>query len=288
MTHTAHMSRQSRIDIKALENLYYKELLKNNINNHMNTFASISDGSRYKFSLSGVFSQPDPPRNALAKLAQLESHRRKTVKCILLKKGIDVIDTYHGEMSFGPDFYAISSLKNAFQEILNESQNVYIEHNKDQPLEIQEVARNKLFRRIQNPGIQDIDGVHIEPKDIIIQPYSSTLLMINALQARPKKDRHIILSPEGFYKSNAALAFAAGLDVMTLPVDYEHDGIMVPEYLDRYLNQYGDRIALLMLTMPGNPLISIYDKEKLEQIARVIVKHDVDVLIDSLFDRREL
>ena len=38
--------------------------------------------------------------------------------------------------------------------------------------------------------------------------------------------------------------------------------------------------------MSGNPLIARYSKEQLEQIATIVVKHNTDVFIDMLFDKR--
>jgi len=196
-----------------------------------------------------------------------------------------VIDAFHGEMHYGPDLHAVTALNEAWTDIISEGQEKYIRHNKKQPEDLQLVAKSHLFDRLKNPEVEGIRGLNIPHKDIVVVPYSSTQLTINALLRRPKKDRDIALCPEGFYKGNAELAASAGLRIRTFPVNFENDGCIIPERLDEYLAYYRPELAVLWLTMPGNPLIAQHSKVQLEQIARIVIKHNIDIFIDMLFDK---
>jgi len=223
------------------------------------------------------------------------AQRKKEVKLAIAESGYQfenknalsnvVIDAFHGEMHYGQDIHAVTALNKAWTDIISEGQEKYFRHNKKQPEDLQLVANSHLFDRLQNPEIEGVRGLNIPHKDIVVVPYSSTQLTINALLRRPKKNCDIALCPEGFYKGNAELAASAGLRIKTFPVSFDNDGCIIPEILDEYLTYYQPELAVLWLTMPGNPLIAQHSKVQLEQIARIVVKHNVDIFIDMLFDK---
>nr|VFK09559.1 MAG: Aspartate/methionine/tyrosine aminotransferase [Candidatus Kentron sp. LPFa]VFK25595.1 MAG: Aspartate/methionine/tyrosine aminotransferase [Candidatus Kentron sp. LPFa] len=219
--------------------------------------------------------------------------RKKIVESALVTSGVtfgdgstatELIDAFHGEMHFGASAAATDALNAAWADILMEDQIKYIQHDKKQPKALQAIATKFLFSRLINTEIDGIAGLNLDPSDTLVVPYSSTQLLIAALTCRPKKALDIALCPEGFYKDNVELAASAGLKLHTFPVDLENDGIIVPEILDNYLSA-SVRPSVLWLTMPGNPLIGRYNMKRIEQVARVVLKHDLDVLIDMAFDK---
>ena len=228
-------------------------------------------------------------------LTKAIERRRKNVKSSIAhlnilfqdreRKSNDLVDAFHGEMHYGPDADAVKNLNKAWAEVTSEKQEAYIKHNKKQPEVIQNLATERLFDRLTHPQIEGVSGIEIDPQEVVVVPYSSTRLLIEALGCRPLKNRSIALCPEGFYKGNARLANNCGLAIETFPVDLKNDGIIIPEKLDQYLTYKRNRVSVLWLTMPGNPLIAHHSVEQLEQVAQVIFKHDVDVFIDMLFDK---
>jgi aspartate/methionine/tyrosine aminotransferase len=224
-------------------------------------------------------------------LAKAIEHRKKLVKAAIIASGYQfgndstIIDAFHGEMHYGADSNATIALHEAWKDIFSETQKKYIHYTKKQPEDIQLLAISRLFERLTNLQMNGISDLKINHKDIVVIPYSSTRLLIEALTCRPKKDRDIALCPEGYYKGNAKLAANCGLKIETFPVDLANDGVIIPEIMDNYLTVNKNRIAVLWMTMPGNPLIARHSKEQLEQIAKIVVKHDIDVFIDMLFDK---
>ena len=216
--------------------------------------------------------------------------RKKKIKRAITESGCQfrnenalsnvVIDAFHGEMHYGPDPNAMTALNKAWTDIMSKSQDKYIHHSKKQPEDLQIIAKYHLLDRLLNPEVESITGLNISHKDIVVVPYSSTQLTINAMLRRPKKNCDIALCPEGFYKGNAELAANAGLRIKTFPVNFDNDGCIIPEILDEYLTYYQQELAVLWLTMPGNPFIAQHSKKQLEQIAKIVVKHDTDVFID--------
>lgn len=197
----------------------------------------------------------------------------------------DLVDAYHGEMHFGPDPASVNALNVAWSEIMHEQQECFIQHNKKQPYALCELIVEFLFERLRTPGVKGLEGIDVGVNDVVVVPYSSTQLLISAFHARPKKNRHQVLCPQGFYKGAAKLAAAAGVSIKTIPVDLHNDGVIVPQVLDNYLTRHHRETALLWLTMPGNPLIANHSVEQLEAIASIIVKYDMDVFIDMAFDK---
>jgi aspartate/methionine/tyrosine aminotransferase len=196
-----------------------------------------------------------------------------------------LIDAFHGEMHFQPDSTAIAALNRAWQQILEGDQSHFIGHDKSQPESLQRLAIDILFERLRVPKAAGLAELPLSINDSIVVPYSSTQLLMAALQCRPKQHLSRALCPAGFYKGSAKLAQAAGLRLDTIPVDLQRDGVMIPERLDNYLAAHHRETALLWLTMPGNPLIASHSLPQLESIARILVCYDVDVLIDMAFDK---
>jgi aspartate/methionine/tyrosine aminotransferase len=228
-------------------------------------------------------------------LAKAIEHRKKLVKAAIVASGYKfgndstlgdvIIDAFHGEMHYGADSSAAIALNEAWKDIISENQKKYIAYTKKQPESLQLLAISRLFERLTHSQINGISDININHQDIVVIPYSSTRLLIEALICRPKKDRDIALCPEGYYKGNAKLAANCGLRIQTFPVDLANDGVIIPEILDNCLTDNKNRTAILWMTMPGNPLIARYSKEQLEQIAKIVVKHNTDVFIDMLFDK---
>ncbi len=202
-----------------------------------------------------------------------------------VRKSSDLIDAFHGETHFGVDPASDQTLNTAWRHIVSEEQTHFIQHNKKQPEALQRLTIEFLFKRLASPGVDGLQGIPLSTEDAIVVPYSSTQLLIAALQSRPRQHLHQVLCPEGFYKGSAKLAVAAGLSIRTFPVNLHRDGVMIPERLDNYLARHHQETALLWLTMPGNPLIGCHSVEQLEAIGKIIVQYNLDVLIDMAFDK---
>ena len=201
-----------------------------------------------------------------------------------------VMDAFHGEMPFGMAPSAKRAVLDATHAILEERQDEFVEpdgmpYSKGQPRILQQLAADHLFRRFHRPT-PGVPGVRVKPSEVVLYPYTSTLLLEKALLSVAIPGG-VIVSPGAFYKSNASLAVSAGLRIRTFPTDVAKSGAIDPEHLSNAIAYYKRKgtFAAVLFTMPGNPLIAEYTLEELERIGRVILEHEVPVIVDTLFDR---
>jgi|GEM_PF-2608403 len=201
-----------------------------------------------------------------------------------------LIDAFHGETGFKIHPDAAKAIMSHYQQRVEDRQAAYCEsdgqsYKKRHPAILQKLAEERLFARIAKPA----DGKpapEFSTSDILIAPYSSTDMLDACLRVL-SKPRGVMLMPEGYYKSVARHLQAAGLSIETFPVDYTHDAKIDPAQMEKkiqLLKAQGIPISGVLFTMPGNPIVSQYSREEMEAIGRVLVKHKLPYICDSVFD----
>ncbi|MBF6179734.1 aminotransferase class I/II-fold pyridoxal phosphate-dependent enzyme [Nocardia otitidiscaviarum] len=201
----------------------------------------------------------------------------------------EVIDAYHGETGLAPDAKAVAALDRAWNELLRlERPAEYrdgVLYDKRQPMILRELAADKLFGRLWQPTAE-VAGVRVRPEEVVVCPYSSTVLLEEAVAtlARPGG---VIVCPEGFYKSSSIHVEKYGLAIVTCPATADDAFRIDPEALARCLDGYAaqGRLCGVLLTLPGNPVVADYSAEQLGEIGRVLLERDVPVICDMAFDR---
>ncbi|GAB2563682.1 aminotransferase class I/II-fold pyridoxal phosphate-dependent enzyme [Nocardia heshunensis] len=204
-----------------------------------------------------------------------------------------IIDAYHGETGLPLADDAAAALNSAWTEVMtgqlsgpgatfaDEDGSPY---DKRQPLILRKLAATRLFARISQPA-PGMPGVAVDPAQVIVGPYSSTVLLEEAVAtlARPGG---VLVCPEGYYKSVAGHIAKFGLRMVTSPVTADDEFRIDPEALARTLEHHaaqGDLCGVL-LTLPGNPVVADYTAEQLVEIGRVLVAAEVPVICDMSFD----
>ena len=91
-----------------------------------------------------------------------------------------------------------------------------------------------------------------------------------------------ILIPEPCFVSYGPTARFAGADVVHVPTSVEHDFQVTAEAIEERITP---RTKLLFLGYPNNPTGAVLRRETLEEIAEVVVEHDLLVLSDEIYDR---
>lgn len=198
-----------------------------------------------------------------------------------------IIDAYHGETGISPAPEAVAALDRAWDELLHlERPAEYRDgrlYDKRQPLILRELAADRLFERLSLP-VDAVAGVRVRPEEVVVCPYSSTVLLEEAVAtlARPGG---VIVCPEGFYKSSSIHVEKYGLSIVTCPGTQDDSFRIDPVALARVLDEVRDRLCGVLLTLPGNPVVAAYSVEQLVEIGRVLVERDVPVICDMAFDR---
>ncbi|WP_280495729.1 pyridoxal phosphate-dependent aminotransferase [Nocardia asiatica] len=200
-----------------------------------------------------------------------------------------VIDAYHGETGRAPDAHAVAALDRAWRESLHIAPPAeYLDgrlYDKRQPLILRELAARKLFERLSHP-VEGVPGVRVRAEEVIVCPYSSTMLLEEAVAtlARPGG---VIVCPEGFYKSSSIHVEKFGLRIVSCPVAPDDAFKIDPARLARCLGELRatGELCGVLLTLPGNPVVADYTAAELAQIGRVLLDCDVPVICDMAFDR---
>ncbi|MTE15976.1 aminotransferase class I/II-fold pyridoxal phosphate-dependent enzyme [Nocardia aurantiaca] len=205
-----------------------------------------------------------------------------------------IIDAYHGETGLPMDENAVAALNNAWAEVmaghgaagggnLTDGRDG-TPYAKRQPLVLRRLAAERLFARISRP-VAGMPGVDIDPGEVIVGPYSSTVLLEEAIAtlARPGG---VLVCPEGYYKSVAGHVAKFGLRMAASSVTGDNDFRIDPDSLERTLKSHAAQGNLcgVLLTLPGNPVVADYTVEQLVEIGRVLVAAEVPVICDMSFD----
>lgn len=200
-----------------------------------------------------------------------------------------IIDAYHGETGLPLARDAEQALQRAWNEIIDKTfpaeYSDYELYDKSQPLILRQLASNKLFSNLSNP-VPQVPGINVKPDEVVVCPYSSMELIEKALAtiARPSG---IIVCPEGFYKSFGLVARKYGLSIISSrnkdDGSFKIDAVEFKKCLAA-TKASGD-LCLVLLTYPGNPVVSEYSLEELLEIGNVLAEIDVPVICDMAFDQ---
>ncbi|AEJ44862.1 aminotransferase class I/II-fold pyridoxal phosphate-dependent enzyme [Alicyclobacillus acidocaldarius] len=89
-----------------------------------------------------------------------------------------------------------------------------------------------------------------------------------------------VLIPVPTYVSYKPCALLAGADVVELPTYAEHGFRLTADALERAITP---RSKVLVLCFPNNPTGAVMDKEDLQAIADVVLRHDLFVVSDEIY-----
>lgn len=89
-----------------------------------------------------------------------------------------------------------------------------------------------------------------------------------------------VLIPEPSFVSYKPCAYLAGATPVTIPLKVENEFRLTKEEVEAYVT---DKTKILVLPFPNNPTGAIMNRQDLEAIAEVAIKHDLIVLSDEIY-----
>jgi aspartate/methionine/tyrosine aminotransferase len=200
-----------------------------------------------------------------------------------------IIDAYHGETGLPLDANAQAALERAWGEILHKTTPADytddILYDKRQPLVLRRLAAEKLFENIAAPAHKQ-PGPTITADDVIVAPYSSTVLLEEALASIATTDG-VIICPEGFYKNASIHIKKLGLRIITSPNRADNSFKLDIPAFARCIQQTREshKVCGILLTLPGNPAIANYSIDELIAIGRILIESELPIICDMAFDR---
>ncbi|MDA3884765.1 MAG: pyridoxal phosphate-dependent aminotransferase [Candidatus Delongbacteria bacterium] len=183
----------------------------------------------------------------------------------LRASGQDIVVLTVGE----PDFPTPMNIKNAAKKAIDENFTKYTAAG----------GINELKEVVVKKYKDDFD-VNITIGNVIASNGAKHSLANIILATCEKGDEVIIPQPAWVsYPELVRLAEATPVNIYT---DESTGFKITPEMLE---NSITDKTKLLILCSPSNPTGSIYTKEELIELAKVIKKHDIYVIFDEIYEK---
>lgn len=206
-------------------------------------------------------------------LASRLSHRVRSVPPSGIRRFFEIAATMDDVISLGigePDFVSPRPVIEAAQASLAAGQTGYTAN--AGLMELREAIAEELER---------LYGVRYDPAtEVLVSVGVSEAMQIAMLALLDPGDE--ILIPEPCFVSYAPTARFAGADVVYIPTRVEDRFQVTAETVERYVTP---RTKVLFLAYPSNPTGAVLRRETLEEIAEVVLRHDLLVISDEIYDR---
>jgi aminotransferase len=143
---------------------------------------------------------------------------------------------------------------------------------------------NAGIRELRDAISGEIDrlyGVRYDPStEILVTVGVSEALQLAMLALLDPGDE--ILIPEPCFVSYGPTAVFAGGTVVHVPTSVEHDFQVTAQDIEAKITP---RTKVVFLSYPNNPTGAVLRREGLEEIAEVVLRHDLIVISDEIYDR---
>lgn len=137
------------------------------------------------------------------------------------------------------------------------------------------------LREAISEELERLYGVRYDPaREILVSVGVSEAMQLAMLALLDPGDE--VLIPEPCFVSYGPTARFADARVVYIPTRVEEHFQVTAETIERYVTP---RTKLLFLGYPNNPTGAVLRRETLEEIAEVVLKHDLLVVSDEIYDR---
>lgn len=180
-------------------------------------------------------------------------------------EGIDIIGFGAGE----PDFDTPENVKKAAIEALKKGYTKYT------PVSGINGLKDAIIAKLQREN-----GLTYNRDEIIVSCGAKHSLY-NIAQAMFEEGIEVII-PSPYWVSYPELIHLAGATPVIVNTSEEEDFLLTAEKFERAITK---RTKALILNYPSNPTGATYDLERLEEIARIAVKHDIYIISDEVYEK---
>ena len=122
-------------------------------------------------------------------------------------------------------------------------------------------------------------GIEVTENDIIISTGGSEALMFAMGSITDPGDEIII--PEPFYANYNGFATASGVQVVPV-ISTIDTGFALPPIAD-FEKLITPKTKAIVICNPGNPTGYLYSQEEIDQLARLVKKHDIFLIADEVY-----
>ena len=180
-------------------------------------------------------------------------------------QGIDVINMSVGE----PDFNTPDNIKEAAKKAIDDNWSRY------SPVPGYPDLRKAIVAKLKNENNLDYTINEVLVSNGAKQSVCNTIMAL-------VNDGDEVIIPAPYWVSYPQMVKLAGGEPVIVNAGFEQNFKMTPEQLEAAITP---KTRMLILCSPSNPTGSVYSKEELEGLAKVILKHeDLFVLADEIYE----
>jgi aminotransferase len=205
--------------------------------------------------------------------AQRLSDRARTIPPSGIRRFFEIAATMDDVISLGigePDFVSPQPIIDAAKASLDAGRTGYTAN--AGLAELRDAISEELSTRY---------GVTYDPKSEILTTVGvSEALQLAQLALLNPGDE--ILIPEPCFVSYAPTALFAGGNVVLVPTSVENEFQVTADDLRPLIT---DKTKVVFLAYPNNPTGAVLRRETLEEIAKLVIEHDLLVISDEIYDR---
>lgn len=122
-------------------------------------------------------------------------------------------------------------------------------------------------------------GVKVKDSDIMVTTGGSEALIFGFMTCMDPGDEIII--PEPFYANYNGFATMAGLNVKPITAKFD-DGFALPP-ISEFERRITENTRAILICNPGNPTGTLYGKESLEALGKLVKKYDLFLFSDEVY-----
>ncbi len=189
------------------------------------------------------------------------TNKAKTMKA----QGIDVVGFGAGE----PDFDTPDHIKSAAKKALDEGYTKYT------PVPGSPELKDAILAKLSRDN-----GLSYKRENIIVS-VGAKHSIYNVAQALLEEGDEVII-PAPYWVSYPDITLLAGATPVILPARQENGFKITPEQLEGAVTK---KTRLLVLNSPSNPTGAAYTKDELQRLAEVVVRRDLLVLSDEIYEK---
>lgn len=122
-------------------------------------------------------------------------------------------------------------------------------------------------------------NISVSPEEIIITTGGSEAVLFAFMSCLNPGDEIIV--PEPAYANYMAFAIVAGAKIVTIPSSIE-SGFALPP-IEEFEKLVNERTRGILICNPNNPTGYLYTPEDMEQLRRIVTKHDLFLFSDEVY-----
>ncbi|WP_350291207.1 pyridoxal phosphate-dependent aminotransferase [uncultured Croceitalea sp.] len=178
------------------------------------------------------------------------------------KQGVEVIHLNIGQPDIKTPKIALDAVKNSEIEVLAYSRT-----------EGSEEYRSKIAKYYSKHGIK------VNAEEIIVTTGGSEALSFAMGSILDEGDEVII--PEPFYANYNGFATANGVNVVPIISKLEENFALPP--ISKFEELISPKTKAVLICNPGNPTGYLYNKDEIEQLAKLVKKHNLFLIADEVY-----